>query len=126
MLTVMATTTPEELETMLEDAFLTWEYAVLSELFEKGAVVLARPDHRPARGIGAVTRRVVTTWEQGSTLSAVPGPLCGRGDTALDFGDETLAVMRRGGDRRWRYSICVFSPHLPCGEAWATERAGRR
>lgn len=111
---------------MLEDAFLTWDDAVLGELFEEGAVVLARPDHRPARGIDEVTHRVVTMWEQGSTVVGGAGTIVRAGDTALGFGDETLVVMRRGGDRKWRYSICVFAPHLPSGETWAPEEAGWR
>lgn len=111
---------------MLEDAFLSWDRSVLRELFEEGAVVLARSDHHPARGIDEVTGSIVGMWEQGRTIVGGAGTIVRAGDTALALGGETLAVMRRGGDRRWRYSICVFSSRRPSGERWTSEGARRR
>jgi hypothetical protein len=126
MLAVMDAATPEELETMLEDAFLSWDRSVLRDLFEEGAVVLAQPERRPARGIEEVTSRVVGMWERGRTVVGGAGTILRTGDTALALGADALSVMRRGGDCRWRYSIFVFSPYLPRGEAWTPDGARRR
>lgn len=97
---------------MLEDAFLTWDSSVLWDLVEEGAVVLTGHGNRPARGLDEVTLQVAAMWERGRTHVAGAGTVFQSRDTALVLGTDALSVMRRGADRTWRYSICVFSSHL--------------
>lgn len=109
---------------MLEDAFLTWDSSVLGDLFEEGAMVLTRHGNRPARGIEEVAVQVTAMWERGQSHVAGAGTILQARDTALVLAADALSVMRRGGDCTWRYTICVFSPHLSQGGVMTSEGAG--
>jgi hypothetical protein len=117
----MGASSPEELEVMLEDAFLASDSSVLGDLFEEGAMLLTRHGNGPVRGIEEVTVQVAAMWERGHSHVAGAATIFQAQGTALVLGDDTLSVMRRGGDCRWRYAICVFSPHLPRAEAWTSK-----
>ena len=99
--------TPEELETLLEDAFVTRDRAALAGLFEERAVV-ATGDGRPAHGGGALAR-LAALWERGETYVADPRRVVQAGDLALILGARAINVARRGGDGAWRYAIALPS-----------------
>jgi hypothetical protein len=101
--------TPEELETLLEDAFLLGDCDALVDLFEERAVL--------APGSGPVERRGVeqiAQWAQAQLIRdyayvADPSRIVQAGDTALVFASRGVSVMRRGRDRSWRYAISTLS-----------------
>jgi hypothetical protein len=101
--------TPEELETLLEDAFVVRDPAVLATLFEPGAVAVAGETGTEARGPQAIARVAAAAWSGGHTFVAAPRRVLQRGATALILGPGSLSVVRRGQDGRWRYAIAVLS-----------------
>ena len=75
--------TPEELDTLLEDAFITGDRAALDELLEPGAVLI------------------------GGNHIAGPSNVLQARDTALLVGERSIsvAVCRDG---RWRFAIALL------------------
>ena len=67
--------TPEELESLLEDAFLTRDAEALREMFDEGAVLIAGARRQEARGRGAIGRLASSLWAARSDLRrrAAPG-----------------------------------------------------
>jgi hypothetical protein len=105
--------TPEELEMLLEDAFVTRDREALTELFEDGAV-LAADDVREARGEGELARTATALWDHDRTYVADPRKVLQARDTALVVADRGISVARRGSDGAWRYAIAVLSlDHIP-------------
>ncbi len=98
--------TPEELETLLEDAFVTRDRQALSALFEEGAVLV---DGRvgEARGRTAIGRLAALMWDQDYAYLADPCRVFQARDTALVLTARGISVVRRrdGGD--WRYVISL-------------------
>lgn len=75
--------TPEELDTLLEDAFIANDRAALDELLEPGAVLI------------------------GSAHVASPSNVLQARDTALLVGEHSISVaVRRDG--RWRFAIALL------------------
>ena len=108
--------TPEELETLLEDAFVTRDPAAVAGLFERGAVLVAgdgRPGGREgpaARGPAAIARLAAALWARDRTYVADPRRVLQARDTALVVaGRGSLTVVRRGSDGAWRYAIALLS-----------------
>ena len=99
--------TPEQLEMLLEDAFVTRDRDALCDLFEDGAL-LAADDKRHARGLGEIARVAASMWEDGRTYIAEPRRVLQARDTALVVADRGLNVVRRGSDGGWRYAISVL------------------
>lgn len=97
--------TPEELEMLLEDAFVTRDREMLAGLFE-GRAVVATGGEGPVRGGDAVTR-LVAAWEGGGTYIADPLRVVQARDIALILGTWAINVARRGRDGAWRYAIAV-------------------
>jgi len=97
--------TPEELETLLEDAFVTRDRRMLAGLFEGQSVVVAGGEG-PVRGGDAVAR-LVAAWEGGGTYIADPLRVVQARDLALIVGARSVNVARRGGDGSWRYAIAL-------------------
>ena len=100
--------TPEDLETLFEDAFVIRERAVLAGLFEEGAVLVA-DDGRVARGSGAIARLAQAMWERDRTYIADPRQVVQARDIALVVAERAINVMRRGSDGAWRYVIALQS-----------------
>jgi ketosteroid isomerase-like protein len=100
--------TPEELETLLEDAFVTRDGEALAGLFGDGAV-LAASNGRHARGRQEVARFATTIWDDGRTYVADPRRVLQAGDTALVVGERGINVVRRGSDGGWRYAISLLT-----------------
>jgi len=100
--------TPEELETLFEDAFVVRDREALSGLFEDGAVLAARHTDGVARGSEAIARFATATWEREGTYVAVPYRILQARDTALVVARWGINVVRRGSDGSWRYAISLL------------------
>lgn len=105
--------TPEELESLLEDGFLIGEGAPLAGLFEAGATIAIDGDSPGARGSEQIVRLADELCANGYGYFAGPRRVLQATDTALVVGEHAINVMRRGADRRWRYSISLLSFHKP-------------
>jgi hypothetical protein len=102
-------TTPEELEAMLEDAFVLRDRHGLGVLFEDGAVLASQSVRREARGVEEIARLVSEAWERGGTYVADPRRIVQARETALVVAGHQIAVVRRGADRGWRYAISLLT-----------------
>ena len=106
--------TPEELETLLEDAFVVRDRGAVARLFEDGAVLAAGGAARP----GAARRSVALARRCGrATCSYVAGPAARRSRRATrrwSSPQRAINVVRRGRDGGWRYAISLLdSTHRP-------------
>ena len=101
--------TPEELESLLEDAFVTRDAEALRAMFEDGGVLIAGDGRREARGGGEIARLARTLWERDRTYVADPRRVVQARATALVLGGGGVAVVRRGDDGDWRYAIALLS-----------------
>jgi hypothetical protein len=102
--------TPEELETLFEDAFLLRDRTALARLFEDRAmlIVIADAGHQEARGEAQIVRLAAALWERDYTHLADPRRVLQTGDAALVVGGRGINVVRRGGDGRWLYAISLL------------------
>ena len=100
--------TPEELETLLEDAFVIRDGEALIELFEDGAVLVG-DDVPEARGQEEIWRFASTLWDRDHTYVADPQRILQARNTALVVADGGINVARRGSDGGWRYAIALLS-----------------
>lgn len=101
--------TPEELETLFEDAFLTRDREALTGLFEDGAVLIAGDRPQEARGGDEIARCATAMWERERMYVADPRRILQARDTALVVADRGINVARRGSDGAWRYAIALLS-----------------
>jgi hypothetical protein len=99
--------TPEELESLLEDAFVTRDQEAMAQLFEHEAVLVA--DAVETRGADAIARSATTLWDRGRTYLADPSRILQVRETALVVGERGINVVRRGADGGWRYAIALLS-----------------
>jgi hypothetical protein len=97
--------TPEELETLLEDAFLMHDQCALSGLFEKGAVLAGRDGSQVAHGRTQIVEATTIGWAREEPYLAAPLRVLQTRNTALITGACAISVARRSGDGAWRYSI---------------------
>ena len=100
--------TPEELETLLEDAFLLRDDRALAELFEVGAVLVIDGGVQEARGGVEITRLAAEMWRRDCTYLADPARILQVRDTALILARGGINVVRRGEDGSWRYAISLL------------------
>jgi ketosteroid isomerase-like protein len=107
--------TPEELETLLEDALLMHDAAALAQLFEDASVLV--PGHgQQIRGPAQIAGAAGLLWQQQCGYLADPRRVFQARDTALLLGDGVINVARRGPDGSWRYAISVlYDSHTPTG-----------
>jgi hypothetical protein len=98
--------TPEELETLLEDAFVIRDREALGELFEDGAVL--GDGSREARGGDEIARLAHDMWQQNRTYLAEPRRVLQARDTGLIVAERGLNVVRRNSGG-WRYAIALLS-----------------
>ena len=101
--------TPEELETLLEDAFVTRDAAALRGMFADGAVLVARDGLREARGAEEIARLATALCEGDGTYLAEPRRVLQTRDTALVVAEHAINVVRRGSDGAWRYAIALLA-----------------
>jgi hypothetical protein len=101
--------TPEELETLLEDAFVTRDAGAVAELFEQEAVLAADDGRAPAHGGEQIARLLSAIWHANRTFVAQPQRILQASGTALVVADASINVARRGSDGAWRYAISLLS-----------------
>jgi hypothetical protein len=101
--------TPEDLETLLEDAFVLRNGEAIAELFEDGAVLVADDGTREAHGQEEIARLAGQMWQRNGTYLAEPRRVVQAGNTALIMTKHGANVVRRGTDGAWRYAIALLS-----------------
>ena len=101
--------TPEELEALLEDAFVTRDAEAVCGMFAEGAVLAIREGPDAARGSEEIGRLATALWAGDRTYLAEPRRALQARDTALVLADGAINVMRRGSDGAWRYAIALLS-----------------
>jgi hypothetical protein len=99
--------TPEELETLLEDAFVLHDPQALAQLFQPGATLVGGglPE---ARGRRQIARVAAQLWDAERLYLADPRRILQVGDTALVLAGQAINVARRGEDGCWRYAISLL------------------
>lgn len=112
--------TPEELETLFEDAFVVRDRDAVAELFEDDAVLVTEAVAGEARGGAAIARIAAELWSGDATYVADPKRVLQARDTALVVGPCGVSVVRRGPDATWRYAIALLAL-----DAQTTEREER-
>lgn len=101
--------TPEELETLFEDAFVIRDREALRGLFEESAVLATGGGAGEARGEDAIARAASAMWRNDLTYLADPRRIVQARDTALVVAGGGISVVHRGGDGAWRYLISLLS-----------------
>jgi hypothetical protein len=97
--------TPEELETLFEDALLLRDTQALAMLFEEGAVLVVG-DEQLARGAEAVARQALALWYGEHMYLANPWQIVQTRETAVIVAAQGINVARRSGGA-WRYAITL-------------------
>ena len=103
--------TPEELETLFEDAFVTRDARALVAMFAEGAVLAPGPPTElgAARGRAEIGRLAVELLADHRTYVAAPRRVVQARDIALVLADRAISVARRGSDGAWVYAIALLS-----------------
>jgi hypothetical protein len=91
---------PEDLEMLLEDAFVLRDPGALAALFEPGAVVAGVAGPQPVSELGEAF------WEIG--YWSEPRRIVQGRRTAVVIGTCAVSVMHRSETGSWHYAICVF------------------
>jgi hypothetical protein len=100
--------TPEELETLLEDAFVLHDHHALVQLFQEGATLVVGDGLPEARGHQQITKAAIQLWDLDRRYLAEPRRILQVRDTALVLADHAINVVRRGDDGFWRYAISLL------------------
>ena len=108
--------TPEELDTLIEDAFLQRDRAALDDLFDDGAV-LVDGGGAPRTDAKRSAARSPSCGAAGRTYVARPQQVLQARDTALVVADAGIHVLRRGGDGAWRATISLLELDRPTAPA---------
>ena len=99
--------TPEELDTLLEDAFVMRD-ARSPTRSSTTARCWRRPAACEARGDEAIGHALAELWAGGRTYVARPRRVLQARDTALVVAAAGIHVLRRGGDGTWRAAISLL------------------
>jgi hypothetical protein len=99
--------TPEELETLLEDAYVLHDREALSRLFDDDAVL--EDDGHRAQGGDEIARHATSMWVRERIYVADPRHVVQARDTALVVAEGAISVVRRGSDGAWRYAISLLT-----------------
>jgi ketosteroid isomerase-like protein len=109
--------TPEELETLLEDAFVLHDQQALAQLFQPGGMLVAGGGLPEARGHRQIAQVATQLWESDHSYLADPRRVLQVRDTALVLAGRVsnvmrraTNVMRRADDGSWRYAISLLDP----------------
>jgi hypothetical protein len=100
--------TPEELETMLEDAFVMRDAGEVSRLFERTAVVSLGERCPAVRGRAEIARAATAMWSREEPFLAAPLCVLQRGGMALVAGESSTSLARHSGQAGWRYAIALL------------------
>ncbi|WP_132210394.1 YybH family protein [Kribbella steppae] len=96
---------PEELESMLEDAFVLHDHEALAQLFEPEAMLHPAGWPDPARGRAEIERLMDDLWDHQLRYVADPRTVLQLRGTALIISRSAINVVRRTPDGTWRYAI---------------------
>ena len=99
--------TPEELETLLEDAFVLHDPKALAQLFQPGAMLVAGGGLPEARGRRQIAQVATQLWDSQRLYLADPRRVLQVRDTALVLAGRAINVVRRD-DGSWRYAISLL------------------
>ena len=99
--------TPEELETLLEDAFVLHDPRALTRLFQPGATLVGGglPEARGHRQIAWVAAQL---WDSQRLYLADPRRVLQVRDTALVVSGRAINVVRRTDNGSWRCAISLL------------------
>jgi hypothetical protein len=100
--------TPEELETLLEDALLLRDRVAVAALFEAGST-LAAGNSRLARSGEESAMRALALWDVERPYLADPRQVVLTRDLALIVGERGANVVRRDREGLWHFAI-VWQP----------------
>lgn len=102
-----AARTPEELDALLEDAFVLHDRDACRALFADGAV-LEHAEGAAARGGDEIARAITELWARERTYVSVPRRVLQARGTALVVSEAAIHVVRRERDRTWRVAISLL------------------
>lgn len=105
--------TPEELETLMEDAFVLRDQQALAQLFHPGAILVAGHGQPEARGRRQIAQVAARLWDSERLYLADPRRVLQARDTALIQAGHAINVVRRADDASWRYAISVLDIWRP-------------
>jgi hypothetical protein len=100
--------TPEELEALLEDAFVLHDPQALGELFQPGAMLVAGGGLPEAHGRRQIARVAAQLWDAERLYLADPRRVLQARDTALVVSGRAINVARRSDNGSWRYAISLL------------------
>jgi hypothetical protein len=100
--------TPEELETLLEDAFLLRDPSAVARLFEDGGLLVTGQAAHLVPGADQILRLAEALCQEGRGYLAEPRRVFQARETALLIGDGVINVARRGPDGSWHFAIAVL------------------
>jgi hypothetical protein len=100
--------TPEELETLLEDAFVLHDPQALTRLFQPGATLVVSGGLPEARGRRQIARVAAQLWDAERSYLADPRRVLQARDTALVVSGRAINVVRRTDNGSWRYAISLL------------------
>ena len=98
--------TPEDLETLFEDASVQRDATLLKQLFCDHAVMVVTGGCADAVGVDAIASLVEAQWRRGQTYFAGGSRVLQWRDTALAVG-HGISVSHRSADGVWRYAISL-------------------
>lgn len=98
---------PEELDTLLEDAFVLRDAAASARLFEPAGVLVV-DGLAAARGRAQIGGVCTELWDGGRGYVADPRRVVTARDVALVMGAGAVHVARRARTGSWRYVITVL------------------
>ena len=101
--------TPEELETLLEDAVLLGDAGAVAGLFQPGGMLVIGGAPQ-LRGRGQIREAAAALCLHRPGYLAEPRRVLQVRDVALLIGRDVVNLARRGDDGTWRYEICVLLP----------------
>jgi hypothetical protein len=101
---------PEELEALIEDAFVLRDGMAFASLFEDGGVLLTGGACE-LRGREAIAQSVGSVWLSLDVYFTSSHRCLSNRDSALLTGDGVIAVARRCADRYWRLALVATEPH---------------
>jgi hypothetical protein len=108
--------TPEELDTLLEDAFVLHDRGGLASLFEARALLVAGGLMGEVRGSEEIALSASALWSREFTYVADPRRVVQAHDLALVLATQGTSVVRRGADGAWRYAISLLAIDQPTKE----------
>ncbi|MDQ3657117.1 MAG: hypothetical protein M3457_18845 [Chloroflexota bacterium] len=98
--------TPEELETLLEDALVMRDREALADLFDDDSVLKTK-SLGSARGSGEIAQLALAAWQGDDAYVADLRSVSQAFDIALVVAERSINVARRGRDGAWRYAIVL-------------------